>query len=118
MAFAVSIGPPVDHRNRTALIPTPFSKSLHESRDPLTIERSIGRPIYPIAGIFAALCARTGSEHTATEPAIPLMKSRRRIAAPSLRPRHNPRFQQKIVTEGTGSMVSLRNNDPWKRMSP
>ena len=64
----------------------------------------VAAPKNPIVGSFADCCARVASGHVAAEPATTLMKSRRRIAIPSLR------------TTPTPSTITAGICDWWNRV--
>jgi hypothetical protein len=75
----------------------------------------------PITGI-AGGCACAASGHAAADPAITLMKSRRRIAFPKAKNRFNvglrhSQSNQEIGPGGIGPMLILRSSNSETRMS-
>ena len=65
----------------------------------------------------SACCARAASGHTAADPAITLMKSRRRIAFPEAQDHASHVITAGFTTGEMGSGVSLHASNPEPPMS-
>jgi hypothetical protein len=78
-------------------------------------------PRYPTTGI-AGCCARAASGHATVDPAIPVMKSRRRIAFPRLGEHTKGGVQlrpseQEIATSEMGFKVCVLSSNPEPPMT-
>src|SRR6516162_5250552 len=102
---------------RPSIHPSSRSRCTKAATHSLAAERVLW-PKKPMVGSFAGCCARAASGQAAADPAIALMKSRRRIALPEAgtTPRRK-RLQQGFTTGGMGSDGHLRSNNPQHRMS-
>ena len=75
----------------------------------------------PMVGTLLACCPRAASGHAVAEPTIPLMKSRRRIAAPKAQACADYAlecdYSRDLRLAEWGAPVILRGNNPQDRMS-